>query len=184
MTRYLIRNMVCPRCEQAVRTVAEATEQTIVEVGLGHVDFGEALSPAELLSFETQLRGLGFERIRERAEVLTEEVELVLRKLVQEQPGLTVNALREQVEPRLSVGYEEAAAVFKRQTDLTPGDRYNYLRMVRACELLREGELQVSEVGYLLGYNHLSGFSRAFKREVGVSPREFAGGAMARLRYV
>ncbi len=48
-------------------------------------------------------------------------------------------------------------------------------RMNLATRLLREGSEAVSEVAYGLGYESLAAFSRAFKREVGVSPARWRG---------
>lgn len=46
-------------------------------------------------------------------------------------------------------------------------------RMYRARVLLREEQARVSQVAHLLGYGSETAFSTAFKREVGVSPREY-----------
>lgn len=47
------------------------------------------------------------------------------------------------------------------------------IRMKRACQLLAESQLQVSEIAYMLGYNSPRIFSRHFKEEFGVSPSEY-----------
>ena len=47
------------------------------------------------------------------------------------------------------------------------------IRMKRACQLLTESQLQVSEIAYMLGYNSPRIFSRHFKEEFGVSPSEY-----------
>lgn len=46
-------------------------------------------------------------------------------------------------------------------------------RMQLAKEYLCEGRLTHSEIALLLGYSEQSAFSRAFKRESGVSPRQW-----------
>ncbi len=48
-------------------------------------------------------------------------------------------------------------------------------RMNLATRLLREGSQAVGEVAYRLGYESLAAFSRAFKRELGVSPARWRG---------
>lgn len=45
----------------------------------------------------------------------------------------------------------------------------------RACRLLGDTRLGVSEVAYQLGYNDVSNFSRAFRRWTGQTPREWRG---------
>lgn len=43
-------------------------------------------------------------------------------------------------------------------------------RLNRAMELLREHDMNVSEVSYAVGFSSLSGFSRSFKRKFGIPP--------------
>lgn len=47
---------------------------------------------------------------------------------------------------------------------------YKNVRMYKAKELLEKRKMNVSEVGYLLGYNNLSKFSRAFKSKFKTTP--------------
>ncbi|UYZ63792.1 helix-turn-helix domain-containing protein [Hymenobacter weizhouensis] len=47
-----------------------------------------------------------------------------------------------------------------------------YVRMRKARELLGEGRLSVSEVGFLVGYSSLTHFTNAFRKHFDVLPRE------------
>lgn len=46
-------------------------------------------------------------------------------------------------------------------------------RRERACDLLNEGRLSVTQIAYELGYSDVSNFARAFRRETGFSPAEW-----------
>ncbi len=48
----------------------------------------------------------------------------------------------------------------------------NY-RLKRAAELLKQGQLTVSEIMYRAGFNSLSYFTKSFKEKYGISPKEF-----------
>ena len=50
---------------------------------------------------------------------------------------------------------------------------YNHLRMQQAAELLRQGNLSVSEVGYHLGFSNLSYFGRLFEKSYGLKPKKW-----------
>ena len=64
--------------------------------------------------------------------------------------------------------------LIKTQTDLTPKDYIQGVRMQKARQLLKEHpELNVSEIAYLCGYEDKSNFTRAFKRVVGMTPTQF-----------
>jgi AraC-like DNA-binding protein len=65
----------------------------------------------------------------------------------------------------------------------TPHALQSEARMARACALLREGTLPVTEICFELGYRSLGSFSAAFSRRMGCSPRAFrarAGGGQGR----
>jgi len=53
-------------------------------------------------------------------------------------------------------------------------DYYQYFRMKEAARLLREERHTVSEVGYRLGFENLSHFSRVFERHIGIKPKKYS----------
>ena len=52
-------------------------------------------------------------------------------------------------------------------------DYINALRVRRACELLRQGGLSVTEVAFAVGYNSTRSFDRCFKKIQKVSPQSY-----------
>ncbi len=58
----------------------------------------------------------------------------------------------------------------KTLTGYTPQEFLTSYRLNKAMELLRRGDMNVSEVSYEVGYTSLAGFSRSFKNKFGVSP--------------
>ncbi len=46
-------------------------------------------------------------------------------------------------------------------------------RIKEACKLLSETDKYISEICYLSGFNNLSGFNRAFKKVMHISPKEY-----------
>lgn len=53
-------------------------------------------------------------------------------------------------------------------------DYYQYFRMQEAARLLREEKHSVSEVGYQLGFENLSHFSRTFEKYIGKKPKKYS----------
>jgi AraC-like DNA-binding protein len=51
----------------------------------------------------------------------------------------------------------------------------NFVRMNEAARLLKESDLQVSEIASAVGYNNIQHFNRVFKEFFEVSPKQYRG---------
>lgn len=65
------------------------------------------------------------------------------------------------------------AKTYRRLTGRAPLTHFLHLKMERAARLLDGGELRVSEVAAVLGYDDAHYFSRQFRRLMGVSPSAY-----------
>jgi two-component system, response regulator YesN len=74
-----------------------------------------------------------------------------------------------------SVGISTAymCRLYKLYTGITITDRLSFLRMKKARELLLDTQLSVIEVAERVGYSNSTYFYRVFKKENGVTPKEF-----------
>lgn len=58
----------------------------------------------------------------------------------------------------------------KATTGKTPIEFIRLIRLKRGAQMLRESQLNVSEIAFQLGYNNPKYFSKYFKEEFGVLP--------------
>ncbi len=58
-------------------------------------------------------------------------------------------------------------------TGRTPIEFIRVIRLKRAAQLLRESQMNVSEIAYQVGYNSTKYFSKYFKEEFGMSPSDY-----------
>jgi len=71
----------------------------------------------------------------------------------------------------LSEGY--FYSVFKKHIGMSPMDKVLELRMLRSCEYLRNTDYRLDRIADMLGYSDPFGFSKAFKRWKGISPKTY-----------
>ena len=65
------------------------------------------------------------------------------------------------------------STIFKSYYDMTPMDYVNYKKMEEAKHLLVHSRMKVKDVANYLGYQDSLYFSKVFKKETGVSPKEY-----------
>ncbi|MGN1219803.1 MAG: helix-turn-helix domain-containing protein, partial [Candidatus Cryptobacteroides sp.] len=58
-------------------------------------------------------------------------------------------------------------------TKMTPNVFLNEMRMARSISLLKENKYEISEIGFMVGYNSPSYFTKCFKCRFGMTPTEF-----------
>ncbi len=70
----------------------------------------------------------------------------------------------------ISEGY--VSSLFKEQAGINFTDYVENQRIDKACDLLKETDININEIGEQVGYNSVQSFRRAFKRLHGISPSE------------
>lgn len=72
--------------------------------------------------------------------------------------------------------YSKAAfcRFFKERTRKTFSEFLNEVRVSQSCKLLRNTDLNVSQICYESGYNNVSNFNRQFKKLTGTTPKSYS----------
>src|SRR3989339_516277 len=65
------------------------------------------------------------------------------------------------------------STTFKEQTGVAIFNYINKLRCNKAMEYLKENQLNISQIGYKLGFNSPAYFKQVFKKHTGISPSQF-----------
>ena len=64
--------------------------------------------------------------------------------------------------------------LFQQYTDLTPADYIRRLRLSKSALRLRDETCRILDVALDMGFGSVDGYQRAFYREFGCNPKEFA----------
>lgn len=122
---------------------------------------GTILVPAvELIERESTT-----ERTAVRAD-MDEAIEYIARHAC---AGLTVEQLAE----RLDISRRSFEMNFKQRVGRSPREEIQRVRLARAEHLLRQTGLSISRIASMVGFAETAGFSKFFRKETGVSPRDF-----------
>lgn len=84
-------------------------------------------------------------------------------------PELNVKNLSE----KMGMSHTNLYRKIKALTGQTATEFVRTIRLKRAAQLLKAGQLNVSEVMYMVGFSHRSYFTQSFKAMYGVSPKEY-----------
>lgn len=73
------------------------------------------------------------------------------------------------------VGYSDSyfRFLFLEKTSFTPIEYLNKLKIQKSCSLLQFSNMKINEIAYHLGYFDPFHFSKSFKKEMEISPREY-----------
>lgn len=81
---------------------------------------------------------------------------------------------------RFGMSQSAFSRFFRKETGNTFTDFVNRVKINRACQLLMETDLYVSNICYQVGFNNLANFNRRFAAFKGVTPSEFRREAIRR----
>jgi AraC family transcriptional regulator len=168
-----IKNMTCPSCISLLKIELENIGVEVEEVKLGEATIRKP-DNVPLEAIEAVLNKHGFSSIADDEKLVVEDVKLAVLKLVERQ-----SRLKDEVRNSDFIA-QEAGRSYRTLTDLfskhegTTIERYIIQQKIkRTKELLREGELSLSQIAAQLGYSSVQHLSGQFKKVEGVSVSDY-----------
>ena len=77
-----IKNMVCGRCEVAVKSELEKMELPVISIRLGEIELSRELTEEEIESLANNLKNLGFELLQDETSKTIEQIKNFIVDLV------------------------------------------------------------------------------------------------------
>ena len=153
--------MVCNRCVRVVREELEKLGLDIRSVVLGEA----VIAPGRN----------GFDIVNDRKAKTVEKIKNAIIRLVHRHEGLEDFEMNysEYLVREVNAEYHHISTLFSSIEGITI-EKYIILQKIeRVKELLKYGELTLSEIAYQMGYSSVAHLSNQFKKITGFSPNEF-----------
>lgn len=170
-----IKNMVCNRCIKVVKEELEKLGVRIVKISLGEVETDRTIEKLPVKEINDVLKKNGFELIENRKAKLIERIKkFVIQTIYDNENLLSENPkFSLLIEKELDLDYNYLSGLFSSQESITIEQYIILQKIERAKELLKYGELTLSEIAYKLGYSSVQHLSNQFKKITGFTASQF-----------
>ena len=174
-SKIRIKNMVCNRCIKVVREEFEKLNLNIQSIALGEVVVKGDEKSLPMEKIKDVLEENGFELIEDKRAKIIEQIKLLILKLVRsdnnnKKPEENYSAF---LEKATGHEYHYLSTLFSSVENITI-EQYIILQKIElAKELLKYGELTLSEIAYRLGYSSVQHLSNQFKKVTGLTASQF-----------
>lgn len=167
-----VRNMVCDRCIRVVTQELGRLQLDVRSVTLGEVTLTGSFRDLPMDQIKKTLEENGFELIEDRKVRTIEQLKLAIIRLVRE-TGNRKLKYSAYLSKELGLEYHYLSTLFSSVENITIEQYIIRQRVERAKELLKYGELTLSEIAFELGYSSVQHLSSQFKHITGLTPTRF-----------
>jgi len=172
--KLLIRNMVCNRCIKVVKEELEKLNLDIDSIVLGEVVVRGDYKTLPIYKIKIVLEANGFELIEDKRAKI-EQIKLIILKLVR---GNGINKAPEEnysayLTKETGQEYHYLSTLFSSVENITIEQLVILQKIEFAKELLKYGELTLSEIADKLGYSSVQHLSNQFKKVTGLTASKF-----------
>jgi len=173
MTLY-IKNMVCNRCKEAVKSLLERSGLHVKRIELGEVEVGgEDLPPQTLSLLSDGLRELGFEMIDDRKGRIIEKIKNVVVNIIHHSDDQPREKYSELISAQLHYDYSYLSKLFSEVEGVTIEHYIIHQKIEKIKEYIVYDELTLNEISYRMGYSSVAHLSNQFKKVTGMTPSYF-----------
>ncbi|WKN45398.1 AraC family transcriptional regulator [Tunicatimonas pelagia] len=170
---FNIKNMVCPRCVEAVSQVFEQLELPLTSIELGEATLKVDLTQEQQAQLATMLEDRGFELLEDKKSKQISQIKsLIIQQIHHREAPLEVN-FSTLISDHLHQEYSSLSKLFSSVEGITIEKFILKQKIEKVKELLFYNEMALSQIAYQLGYSSVAHLSVQFKKETGMSPSHF-----------
>ncbi len=168
-----IKYMVSLRCKMMVKEELKKIGLHFVIVDLGYVEILEDITPIQFQELKQNLALSGLELLDDKKAILIEKIKNVIVEMVHYTDELPKVNYSEYISEKLHHDYTYLSNVFSEVKGITIQQYIIIHKIERVKELLLYGEMNLTEISYILNYSSVAHLSNQFKKITGLSPTYF-----------
>jgi len=172
-TELCIKNMVCPRCIEAVKHFLERQHYTIISIELGKAVIKETISKEERNNIAIGLKQLDFKLLDDKKEKTIEQIKNIVVDFVHYQENNLRENLSDYIVSKLHQDYSTLSKIFSENEKMTIEKYFILQKIEKIKELLSYGELNLNEIAFKLNYSSPAYLSAQFKKVTGLTPSQY-----------
>ncbi len=170
-----VKNMVCPRCIKVVREELEKLGIEVQRIELGKVRVGQDVNELNLDEIKIVLEKEGFELIEDTKTKLIDGIKTEIISVIQKYKDEDLEKVNfsQYLSEIFNKDYNYLSNLFSKTEGITIEHYIILQKIEKAKELLKYGEMTLSEIAYRLGYSSVQHLSRQFKKTTGITASKF-----------
>lgn len=168
-----IKNMVCGRCIKAVQSDLESLGYNIKSISLGEAVLEEEIQKDGYIKIKEILENDGFELLEDKRAKIIEQIKIAVINRIHYETLSDDSNFSSYLEKSLSLDYNYLSTLFSSTENITIEHYIISQKIERAKELLKYGELTLSEIAYQLGYKSVQHLSSQFRQITGFTASKF-----------
>lgn len=169
-----IKNMVCNRCIEAVKTLLEKEGLPYQSVVLGEVKLAAEPAAEQILQLKEGLQRLGFELLDDARKKLIEKIKTsIITHIHHSDATERKYNFSHLLATELQRDYSYLSHLFSEVEGITIEKYIIQQKIERAKELLVYDEMNLSQIAFELGYSSVAHLSAQFKKTTGLTPSHF-----------
>jgi len=169
-----IKNMVCPRCVEAVDQIFSEMNLPVTNVELGLVEIDATLTEDKKKLLREKLSSRGFELIVDRKTELINLVKSTVISYIEHlENSNNPKKLSDYISEKTNYNYSYLSKVFSDNRSKTIEGLFIELKIERVKELLQFRKWTLSEIAWKLKYSSVQYLSNQFKKITGQTVTEY-----------
>lgn len=176
MTTILhIKNMVCPRCIEAVHNILTNEHIDVESVELGKAVVNMELDQETKVRLSEILKSRGFELLENRNQKIVDEIKSIIIELVHHSGEIPEHLnFSDVLAQKLNSNYRHLSSLFSSSEGITIEKFVILQKVEKVKELISYNNLNISEIAIRMGYSSVSHMSSQFKHHTGLTPSQYA----------